>query len=413
MSSQAQRRIPPPVPGQPETPPVPNPRVAKHQTRILPSRRDVLRGGALLALTTACGVGTLTRDRQPNVAATDAHGPVAYAGAQVYRSGAFAPATVIVEGGRITAVTEPASADAAGAEPFDAGGLWLIPGFIDAHVHLQFADADDILAGGVTTVRDLGSPPDVAADAGRTTPLRVLTAGRILTPVGGYPSRSWGSDGTSREISDAADAADAVAEQRDAGASLIKVALEPAGGPLFSDDVLQVIVESAHDAGLPVTAHVGSATALAQALEQGVDELAHLPLHAVTGEEMQRAAEAGVVLVPTLEIRDRDVPTLEAVGAFLSGGGSVVYGTDLGNTGTAPGIERNELRALLDAGMSPSAALDAATSVAADHLGLADVGRIEAGAAADLVGLRGDPLADVGAYDAVALVVAGGARVVG
>ena len=313
-----------------------------------------------------------------------------------------------MEAGRITEVNDPA---APGARPYDATGLWLIPGIIDAHVHLQFAAPSVILAGGVTTVRDLGSPPGVARDAERNSLLRVRRAGQILTTVGGYPSQSWGADGTSRQVSDAADAVQAVEEQLRDGASVIKIALEPSAGPLFDGEVLATIVTTAHRAGTNVTAHVGSADALALAIEHRVDELGHLPLYDVTPSEMVEVADAGIVLVPTLEIGGRDRGALDAVGAFVSAGGTVVYGTDLGNTGTSPGIEQPELRALLDAGLSPQAVLDAATSVAANHLDVPDAGRIEAGAVADFVGLRRDPLSDPAAYDEVALVVAQGVRV--
>ena len=378
--------------------------VSRSTTQL--SRRKVLLAGGFAALAAACR-GVSPTDSSAGPTASPRLGRKAYRGAQVFRNGAFAPATVVVDGGRIEEVLERGDGD---APAFDASGMWLIPGVIDAHVHLQFSTASAILAGGVTTVRDLGSPPGVADGAAGSSPLRVRSAGRILTTLGGYPSQSWGADGTSRQVADAADAVKAVEEQRDAGASIIKVALEPSAGPLFDAEVLGALIGAAHDAGLNVTAHVGSAEALALAIDHGVDELAHLPLYDVQPDEMVRAAEAGMVLVPTLEIRGRDEAALLALGAFVSAGGTVVYGTDLGNTGTAAGIEQAELRAMLDAGMSPTAVLDAATSVAAEHLDLPEVGRIKAGAAADLVGLRADPLADVAAYDEVALVVAGGVR---
>ena len=370
------------------------------------SRRNLLRAGGLAALAAACRSGP-PADSAAEAPPTPGPGRTAYRGAQVYRDGSFGPATVVVDGNRIAEVTEAEGGD---AQPYDATGLWLIPGFIDAHVHLQFAPASSILAGGVTTVRDLGSPSGVADDADSESLLRVRKAGRILTPLGGYPSQSWGADGTSRQVTDAGDAVKAVAEQLAAEASVVKIALEPSAGPLFEADVLAALVNAAHEAELLVTAHVGSAEALGLAIQHGVDELAHLPLYDVQPREMVAAAEAGMVLVPTLEIRGRDDAAVRAVAAFLSAGGTVIYGTDLGNSGTAPGIEPTELRAMLDAGMSPAAVLDAATSVAADHLDLPRVGRISAGAEADLVGLRSDPLADVAAYDEVALVVAGGVR---
>ena len=388
------------------TPPAPNLVVQSSRNTAQLSRRDILRASGLVVLAAACR-GRLPEGRVADVAPQPATGPTSYRGAQVYRGGAFAPATVVVDGDRIDEVMDQEGGD---AEVYDAIGLWLIPGFIDAHVHLQFSPAYPILAGGVTTVRDLGSPPGVAESAEGDSLLRVRKAGRILTPLGGYPSQSWGAGGTSREVADAADAEKAVAEQVAVGASVVKVALEPAGGPLFEADVLAALVAAAHEAQLPVTAHVGSAEALALTIEHGVDELAHLPLYDVQPQEMVEVAEAGMVLVPTLATRGGGDEALRALGAFVSAGGTVVYGTDLGNAGTAPGIDQTELRAMLGAGMSPVAVLDAATSVAADHLGLPRVGRITAGSAADLVGLRTNPLEDAAAYDEVALVVAGGVR---
>ena len=335
-------------------------------------------------------------------------GPVALTGGQVFRDGRFAPATVVVDGERISAAGPDVEVPD-GAERLDCAGRWLIPGFVDAHVHVQFSTPDAILAGGVTTVRDLGSPPSQGlALAAGSLPLRVLAAGRILTPVGGYPTTTWGSDGTGREVRDAEDAAVAVGQQAAGGACAIKVALEPASGPVFDEALLRAVVDAAHAEDLAVTAHVGSAPLLELAIATGVDELAHLPLHDVTGAEMARAAEAGMVLVPTLEIRGADPSALRAVAAFREAGGTVVYGTDLGNGGTAPGIETTEVRAMLDAGMSATEVLHAATATAADHLGLDDVGRLRPGASADVVVLGADPLEDPAGYEEVRLVMARG-----
>ena len=336
---------------------------------------------------------------------------MALTGGQVFRDGRFAGATIVIDGDRISAAG-PEVEVPDGAERLDCAGRWLIPGFVDAHVHVQFSTPDAILAGGVTCVRDLGSPPSQGlALAAASSPLRVLAAGRILTPVGGYPTTTWGSDGTGLQVRDAEDAPAAVREQATGGACIIKVALEPASGPVFDEDLLRAVVEAAHAEGLAVTAHVGSAPLLELAIATGVDELAHLPLYDVTAAEMARAAEAGMVLVPTLEIRGADPNALRAVAAFREAGGTVVYGTDLGNGGTAPGIETTELRAMLDAGLSAIEVLHAATAAAADHLGLDDVGRLRPGASADVVVLGADPLEDPAGYDDVRLVMARGRRV--
>ncbi|MBA3372298.1 MAG: amidohydrolase family protein [Actinomycetota bacterium] len=338
-------------------------------------------------------------------------GSVALSGGQAFLDGRFAPATVIIDGDRIGAVG-PDIEVPGGLQRLDCTALWLIPGFIDTHVHVQFSAPDAILAGGVTTVRDLGSPPSQGlALAAGPSPLRVVAAGRILTPVGGYPTTSWGSDSTGREVRDAEDAVDAVREQATGGACIIKVALEPAAGPVFDEGLLRAVVEAAHAEDLAVTAHVGSAPLLELAIATGVDELAHLPLHDVTETEMAGAAEAGMVLVPTLEIRGSDPNALRAVAAFREADGTVVYGTDLGNGGTAPGIETTELRAMLGTGMAAAEVLEAATATAADHLGLDDVGRLRIGASADIVALGADPLQDPAGYDDVRLVMARGRRV--
>ena len=312
---------------------------------------------------------------------------------------------VTVQGRRITRVAEVA---ADGVPTLDMDGGWLVPGFVDAHVHLQFTTPGEVLAGGVTTVRDLGGPADAAQSLIGRTPLKVLIAGRILTPVGGYPSRSWGADGTAREVTDVEDAVRAVEEQVLAGATVVKVALEPSGGaPMFDLASVQAIVTRAREYGLRTTAHCGSAAALEIAIEAGVRELAHLPLHAVSPAEMVAAAEAGMVLVPTLEIRGEDPDALAAVAAFREAGGEVLYGSDLGNGGTAPGIEVTEVEAMLGAGMTPSEVLRSATSDPALYLGL-DTGRIEERLLADLVVLGGNPFEDPRHYDDVRLVMASG-----
>lgn len=374
------------------------------------SRRTWLRSVAAAAALAACG-GSPPRTQPtpggPTAASTA--GVLALQGGQVFVDGTFAGADIFVDGRRITAVGSP-PADA--TRTVDCGSLWLLPGFIDAHVHLQFSNPADVLAGGVTTARDLGSPPSVGLALRGETPLRVLAAGRILTAVGGYPSQSWGSDGTSRQVRDAADAAEAVAEQARAGATIIKVALEPNAGPMFDLPLLEAVVAAARRHDLKVTAHVGSAEALRLVVAAGVDELAHLPLHDVTPAEMEAVAAAGIVVVPTLQISsgaDREA----ALAAFRAAGGVVVFGSDLGNTGTSPGIAVPEVVALLKAGMTPAEVIAAATSVAADHLGLANVGRLERGAAADIVALRGSPLEDPSALDDIAFVLAGGELVAG
>lgn len=370
------------------------------------SRRTLLASAVALAAGCAMGRQTDPAEVEAEVRADDATEPLALTGGRIVRDGSTEPATVLVADGRIDSVGSGRPPE--GVRTLDLAGATLVPGFIDAHVHLQFADPRDILDGGVTTVRDLGSPRE-EREAAAATRLGVVLAGRILTPPGGYPTRSWGGRGESREVGGTEDARHAVEEQLAEGATVIKVALEDAAGaPLFAPEVLAGVVAAAHDAGVGVTAHVGSASALDLALEVGIDELAHLPLHRVSASEMERVAAAGVAVCPTLAIRGDDPDGLRALGAFHRAGGRVLYGTDLGNGGTAPGIMLDEVKAMVAAGMSPAEVLDSATAVAAAHLGLPDRGRIEAGAAADLIAVDGDPLADPDVYGALMLVIASG-----
>lgn len=401
-------------------PPLP-PRTMSRRTWLRSAAATALAGSAGLG---ACGVSALSRARSAGLDAagparldaTAARRPLALVGGRMFDGERFAAGTIVVVGEEIVAAGSDAVVPS-GARQVDCTGITLIPGVIDSHVHLQFSSPAAVLGGGVTTVRDLGGPPDAALALRGATPLRVLSAARILTPVGGYPSRSWGADGSAREVRGAYDAPAAVAEQLSAGADLIKVALEPAGGaPMFDGPTLHAIVTAAHADDARVTVHVASQAGLALALDAGVDELAHLPLHDVSPRDMVRCAEAGMALVPTLAIRDAgsqaDVSARRALTAFREAGGLVVYGSDLGNAGTAPGVAVGEIRALLASGMTAAEVLRAATSDAAAYLGLDRVGHLAAGWTADVLGVYGLPDVEPAAYGDVRLVLAGGAPVV-
>jgi len=302
----------------------------------------------------------------------------------------------------------------AGAVVVDGSGCTLLPGIVDAHVHLEFHPPAVVLAGGVTTVRDLGWPRERLAvlREGAADPAaspRLLTAGQILTVPGGYPTRApWAPPGPARPVDGAAEAVEAVAGLAADGATVIKVALDDRVGPTLAPPVLAAVVEAAGERGLAVTAHVGTAAEAAKALDAGVGELAHWPFdpHPLPDDLVDRLA-GSVVAVPTLHI-DPSPARRDGVRRFVERGGRVVYGTDLGNQGPPPGVDVEELRLLLEAGLAPGQALAAATSLAADHLGLAGAGRVAAGATADLLLVEGDPLADLAALTRVRLVTRDG-----
>ena len=341
--------------------------------------------------------------------------PFAVVGAAVFDGTGGSPVpgqTVAVAAGRVAAVGPAGSVEVpAGARVVDGTGLTVLPGLIDAHVHLDFYPPAAVLRGGVTTVRDLGWPAgrlaalrELAGRPGAASP-HLLAAGQIITVPGGYPTRAaWAPAGTARPVTGAAEAAEAVAELAAAGAAVIKVALDDRVGPTLPEPLLAAVVAAARAAGLGVTAHVAGPAEVAKALDAGVAELAHWPLgdRHLPRRLVDRLA-AAVTVVPTLHVEPSPA-RLAGVREFMAAGGLVVYGTDLGNQGPPPGVDVEELRLLVVAGLEPGQALAAATSVAADHLRLPGAGRLAAGAEADLLAVEGDPTADLGALTRVRLV---------
>jgi imidazolonepropionase-like amidohydrolase len=357
----------------------------------------------------------------PGSPASEAASPpvLAVVGVAVFDGGGGPPVpdrTVVAAGGLIQRIG-PATATGppGGAVVVDGTGATLLPGFVDAHVHLDFYSPAQVLAGGVTTVRDLGWPAGRlaalsarAAAPGAASP-RLLAAGQIVTVPGGYPTRArWAPPGTARPVDGAAEAVAAVAELAETGAAVIKVALDDRVGPTLPAPVLAAIVRAAGERGLGVTAHVGTAAEAVTALAAGVGELAHWPFdHSPLPDPLVDALAESVVAVPTLHI-DPSPARRAGVRRFVARGGRVVYGTDLGNQGPPPAVDVEELRLLVEAGLRPVQALAAATSLAADHLGLAGTGRVAPGARADLLLVDGDPLDDLAALSRVRLVTRDG-----
>ena len=314
-------------------------------------------------------------------------------------------ATVIVTDGLIRAIGGRADIEAPeGTEVVDARGATLIPGFIDAHVHIGFVEPRAVVTGGVTTVRDLGWPPARIAplvSASRADDFdgpTILAAGPMLTAPGGYPTRAaWAPPGTGFEVAGPEAAAGAVADVADVGAVVVKVALNPPVGPVLDAATLTAIVDAAHARGLKVTGHVYGLDELDKALDAGMDELAHMMMsdERIPAPMLTRMVDAGMVVVPTLSIfSGRGLDTAIAnLNAFREAGGKVLYGTDLGNEGPRPGIDPSEVRAMAHAGMSGLDIIRAATVDAAAWLGLGSTGTITAGRDADLVLVDGDPAA--------------------
>jgi imidazolonepropionase-like amidohydrolase len=331
-------------------------------------------------------------------------------------------AVIVADGGRITevgpcsAVTAPAD-----AEMIDATGLTVLPGFIDAHVHIGFYPPAAVLDGGVTSVRDLGWPPEaifpLAASSRRPSFAgpSILAAGAMLTAPGGYPTRAaWAPPHTSFEVEGPGAAVGAVDRMVTAGATVIKIALNPPVGPTLDAETLGEIVLAAHAHALKVTGHVHGLEELTKALNAEVDELAHMLLgtEAIDDDTLARMVDQDMAVVPTLAIRsghELDV-AVKNLRNFRKAGGRVLYGTDLGNAGTAPGIDANEVAFMAASGMTPAEVIGSATSRSADWLQLPSAGLLEVGRHADVIAVRGDPLRDLHALRDIEMVFRRGRR---
>ena len=370
---------------------------------------------------------------------------------------------VLVEDGRIASVGSVADLPA-GAEITDLGDATILPGLIDAHVHLVWsasAEPHEVveresraltalrcannaalhLRAGVTTVRDVGATDGLSIDVARAVGLgvlrgpRVIAAGRAIAMTGGH---GWF---LGREADGAEAVRHAVRSELKAGATCIKLmasggvyghAEEP-GSPQLTVEELRVAVEEAHKAGRRVAAHAYSIEAIGNALDAGVDSIEHGSF--MDRDTAGRMRESGTYLVPTMSvyramseggpelgapeyIRRKTAEVLEASReAFrlaLEAGVPVAAGTDCGAPGHPHGTLPEELMLMVESGASPIQALRFGTSAAADLLGLGDeVGSLEPGKRADLLAVDGDPTSEILALRGVRMVLRDGSGVEG
>ncbi|TFD55524.1 amidohydrolase [Cryobacterium frigoriphilum] len=252
----------------------------------------------------------------------------------------------------------------------------VLPGFLDAHVHLALADAAApaaLLAGGISRVLDLGGWR-LGSGASGADRLCVRGAGQLLTAPGGYPSRAgWAPPGSVCEVSGApgngaTDAAGAVDRQLAGGASVVKITLNSAAGPVFPGDVLAAIVGRAHDRGVTVVVHAQGRGQAQRAFTAGVDAFAHTPFSERLDDELIAAMAGSMTWISTLDIHGWGRPSREFdtavdnLGRFHAHGGRMLYGTDLGNGPLPVGLNRREIGALLAAGLSTDAVIATLTS---------------------------------------------------
>lgn len=315
------------------------------------------------------------------------------------------------EHGEIVAAGEPHPVE---AEIVQVDGF-LMPAAADRHVHIELSDPVTVLQRGVTAVRDLAWPPErifPLADASETpsfTGPLIRAAGPMLTGPGGYPTGDrWAPAGTGRELRGPDDAEAAVRDLAARGAAAIKVSLNAEAGPTPSDAELAAVADAAREAGIPVTAHAQGAGQVERALGAGFDELAHTPWTHRCSDEVVATAAQRLRIVSTLDICSfgRDTPAirtaLDNLRRFHAAGGTVIYGTDLGNGAIPPGIHTRELQLMVEAGLEFEEVLEAMVRAP-----------IEPGAPADLLVLDRNPLDDLTAFERIRAVIRSGRVVVG
>ncbi|MEV1157106.1 amidohydrolase family protein [Micromonospora chokoriensis] len=355
---------------------------------------------------------------------------------------------VLLDGGRIADVRLGRAEAPEGWPVREAPDGTLLPGLVDAHVHLcadagpdalgRLADRAETdldavveaslrahLTAGITTVRDLGDRRDAVlrwrGRGVRDDLPTVVAAGAPVTSIGGH---CWALGG---EASGVDGVREAVRLRAAAGADLVKVMAS--GGvftpgtdttrPQFTDQELAAAVNQAHDLGLPVTAHAHALSAVEQALRVGVDGIEHCTCVTATGarvpEELaERLAASGIAVCATLGTDPAVVTPPEVVemaaraglseAALRAGtatlhraGVRLVAGSDAGLGPAKPhGILPETLVEYVACGISATAALTAATSVGAEVCGLGGrKGRVRPGFEADLLIVQGDPTSDI------------------
>jgi imidazolonepropionase-like amidohydrolase len=377
---------------------------------------------------------------------------------------AIGGAVVLVDGTRIADVLPRGSALPAGCTRQRFPDATLLPGLVDAHVHLccdsrpgaleRIPDHSDAeltavieealaahLAAGVTAVRDLGDRRWAVLDwrarhrDDRTHPT-VVASGPPLTSPGGHCANMGG------EVAGVAQLREAVRERARRGADLVKIMVSggvntpgsDATRPQFSTGEVRAVVDEARAVGLPVTAHAHSVESIRAALAAGVDGIEHCTLITATGTEVPPDVVTGLrdrdtTVCPTLGFAPGVTPppaVLEimrrtglsygararTVGELHRAGVRIVSGSDAGiNPGKRHGVLPESVIELVNGGMSAADALASATGLAAAACGLGDrMGRVAPGFDADLLLVAGDPLADIAALRSVEAVYLAGTR---
>ncbi|MGW7427105.1 amidohydrolase family protein [Streptomyces sp. NPDC054813] len=379
--------------------------------------------------------------------------------AAVFDGTRLQPAQDVLIDGPVIAAIGPHLDAPAGATVLDGAGRTLLPGLIDAHTHTtDTAQLRQALVFGITTELDMGGAAETAqrmraaAEArDDLADVRVATTG--ATAPGGHPCRlvELGMIEPFPTVAGPDDADAFVAARVVEGADHLKIFIEDGTAigkplPLMSPQTVTALVRAAHERGLRTVAHTLTRSAARQAIDCGIDGLAHAPADGPSDQALiEAAADNGMFVVPTLtaltgmtsvpaeyeladdprlrpyadpqwladldEIRTTDPGrrvgpigvdprhAADAAVRMFRLGVPLLAGTDgTGGHGhpTTHGISyHGELALLVAAGLTPAQALTAATAAPADAFGLTDRGRIAPGLRADLLLVDGDPTRDI------------------
>lgn len=338
--------------------------------------------------------------------------------------------TVVVRDGRIVTITRASIRLPRGAEVIDLAGMWLLPGFIDAHVHIRDAQAArKALSHGVTSARSLGGPHFADIDlrerhrAGAVDLPDILAAGyhvrRRLAPEFFLDAPQL--SGLKSGLRSQEDVRLVVSTLAGREVDLVKVmATERAGlvetDPLrrvLNDDELTAATAEAKKAGLPVAAHAHSDEGARAAVLAGAQTIEHGTL--LTDATLKLMKQRGVCLVPTIsfwrdmmdpageydhpKLRDRASAMLPRIRQTVAGarriGVTVAAGSDMRYDAESVLVIGDEIAELINAGMTFGEALRAGTSAAANCLGISRrTGAIKIGLEADMIVVERDPRRD-------------------
>ena len=341
--------------------------------------------------------------------------------------------TIVIKNDRILRVSDDANIPQ-DSQIINAKGRYILPGFINAHVHNGFSPSylERWAADGVTTVRDLGVVyhRDLAQDKQELNSsnlrARLITAGPLLTVPGGYPIAVFNAPIGYPIAHDEKAILKTVPAILESGADLLKISLERGKIfnqqiPVFSNKEAQSIVAIAKNRQTRVSAHITARQDIDLALDAGVADLAHMVVDGYLDQQtIQKVIQAGVYWIPTLELWHgvggaNLGRAIENLRRFYRAGGLIALGTDYDGY-TTPfelGMPMCEMKLMQQADMSSLDIIQSATRHAAVVCNMGnDLGTIEPGKIADIIMTENNPLQDLGQLRSVPFVMHNGEIIV-